>query len=208
MQSQSMIKRIILTLTVLSFSWNTSFSQGMKPIKSPLEFSREVDSVGLIFNLPSGYRAVPIRSSTELDYAFIIKNRSKKFEIRYIYWSLKEKVEEYRKCMLEDPMCGLMDPNRNYVSRMLDKVVMLAGGEEPIMNALPKPALKSEMNCDDGAFAAFSPVEEHADGYGFVQAIVLHKDNVADLVVFYYGTDKKQVEQLISPVFNALIFKP
>ena len=199
--------RKVFFILMMIISLNNGYSQSMKVMKSALDFSNEIDSAGLVFTMPKGYHLVPIKTDPDLNYAFAIKHDREAFEVRYMYWPLKDEIEQYKKCMV-DTFCQMKDPNRAYVDRMTAKMAIIAGGVAPPASSFPKPELRSEMHCDDGAFVFFTPTKEYADGYSVVQTVALHKDNVADVLVVFYSKDKTRHDALMPPVFPALTFKP
>jgi hypothetical protein len=176
-------------------------------IKTVQQFQDEIDSVGLSFTMPSGYHLVPIKTNTEIRYAFAIKNDKEDFEIRYSYWSLKPLMKEYEKCKL-DTGCKMDNPDRTYRLRAEEHIKKLTDGQPQAMMKFDETQLMIDFNADKGAFCFYSINNDFGKGYSIAQSVVLHKDGVADIIVTLLSNDRVRHEVLFNSIFNALKFKP
>jgi hypothetical protein len=201
------IKKLKNIFILILFVITNCHAQKEGYLKSPEAFQNEVDAVGLVFTMPAGYHAVPVNPNTELWYAFAIKHNTEDFEIRYSYWPLKEEMEKYRKCKL-DTGCTMSDPNRTYRLRLEEQLLKLTKGEPQMMSKFPSEAVIKEFNGDEGGFTFFKINNAFGRGYSIAQTVVLHKDDVADLVITYLSNNRAKHDELMGAPFNALIFKP
>jgi hypothetical protein len=175
-------------------------------IKTPEAFRVEMDSAGLIFDMPENYHAIEIPGG-DVPYAFAMKHDSADFEIRYSYWPLQQEMQKYKKCK-EDTSCKMRNPNTAYRDTMEPQILKLSGGKPQIIATFPPDALKKEMNCNAGGYVFYKPAMKETSNYSLIQTVVFHKDDVADLMINYLSNNREQHEVLMMEPFNALTFKP
>lgn len=171
------------------------------------EFQAMIDSVGLSFTMPPDYKVTAIKENHDLGYDFAIKNTKADFEVRYSIWSLKPTLEEYRKCKLDSAHCMMIDPNKIYSGRAMSNVANMTAGASMEFGPFPPAAVKKEFNGDKGGSAFFEFKCEFGKGYKYGQMVVLHKDNVADVIITYMSNDKTKHPDLMMVPFHSLVFK-
>jgi hypothetical protein len=171
------------------------------------EFQAMLDSTGLIFTMPEGYKETIVKENGDLYYAFAIKNTKADYEVRYSVWSLKPTIEEYKKCKLDSAHCFMLNPNTLCYGRAQSNVLNMTAGESMDVDPFPTAAVKKEFNADYGGSAFFQFKCEFGKGYKYGQMIVLHKDDVADILITYLSNNKETHMELMKIPFHALIFK-
>jgi hypothetical protein len=199
-----MNRKIIYIITLLLFSTDLFAQKSI--IKTAEQFQQEIDSLGLTFKMPDNYHLVPIKTNTEMWYGFAIKHNTEDFEVRYSYWSLKPLFEAYNKCKL-DTSCKMENPDRTYRLRAEENIMKITNGKSQMMAKFPELELKNTFNADKGAFCFFSINNDFGKGYTVAQAMVLHKDGVADVIVTFLSNDRARHEELLNGPFEALKFK-
>jgi hypothetical protein len=196
---------------LLLFVILTSFKQEVivenEKIVSLAEFKTMIDSIGLSFIMPEGYKETVVKESRDLNYDFAIKNTTEDFEVRYSIWSLKPTIEEYKKCKLDSTHCTMVNPNIIYSGRAMANVANMTAGESMDVTTFPPSAVKKEFNGDNGGSAFFEFKCEFGKGYKYGQMIVLHKDNVADVIITYLSNNKETHSGLMMVPFHSLTFK-
>lgn len=175
--------------------------------KSVEDFKAEAEAAGMLFTMPAGYHAVPIKTDYEFTYDFAIKNDTADFEIRYNIFPLQEEVAKFKKCMV-DSSCKMKDPNATYRARLEDRILKISCGIPQLIAVFPRDAMRQEMNCEDGGFVFFKPDSDFGEDYKVVQTVVFHKNNVADVMINYLSKDRQLHEELMMAPFGALIYKP
>ena len=189
----------------------TSFKQNVivenDKIVTLSEFKAMIDSAGLSFTMPEGYNETVVRKNGDLNYDFAIKNTKEDFEVRYSVWSLKPEMEEYRKCKLDSAHCLMINPNVIYSGRAQANLLNMTAGESMKIASFPPTAVKKEFNADNGGSAFFEFKCEFGKGYKYGQMIVLHKDNVADVIITYLSNDREKHPDLMMVAFHSLIYK-
>lgn len=170
------------------------------------EFKRFVDTIGLKFEMPSGYKETFVIENSDLWYGFAIKDKKADFEVRYTVWSLKPTIDEFRKCKLEKN-CVMVDPNVIYRGRIEANVLNMTGGQAWDIGPFPAQAVRAEFNADTGGSSFFEFNCGFGKGYKYGQMVYLHKDNVADVIITYMSNDKSTHSQLMEKSFHSLTFK-
>jgi hypothetical protein len=170
------------------------------------EFSRFIDTIGLKFEMPPGYKETYVKENGDLWYSFAIKNTKADFEVRYTVWPLKQLMEDYKNCQA-DPNCVMVHPNVIYTGRIQANVLNMTGGIMYDISPFPKQAVKEEFNADDGGSSFFQFNCEFGKGYKYGQMVYLHKDNVADVIITYMSNDKSKHSDLMMIPFHSLTFK-
>jgi hypothetical protein len=170
------------------------------------EFKSFIDSVGLVFEMPVSYKETTVKSNKDLQYGFAIKHITEDYEIRYSIWPLKSAFDEYNKCKL-DTNCIMVNPNTFFKGRAESNVLNMTGGQNVKIGGFPAQAVKDEFNANVGGSAFFTFNCEFGKGYKYGQMVVLHKDNVADVIITYLSNDKDKHPKLMEEAFHALKFK-
>jgi hypothetical protein len=83
---------------------------------------------------------------------------------------------------------------------------MTAGAGAEI-GGFPSAAVKKEFNADVGASAFFELNCSFGKNYKYGQMVILHKDNVADVIITYLSNDKTKHLALMMHAFHSLVFK-
>ena len=202
------MKKITLLLVLISIACTFSFTMQDKPDKivKLKEFEQHIDTLGLQFEMPKGYKEVVVKSNRDLYYGFAIKNKKDDFEVRYSIWSLKNDLVEYERCKA-DPNCMSIHPNSVYKGRAQANVLNMTAGESMNYGDFPPQAVKKEFNADAGGSSFFQFNCKFGEGYKYGQMVVLHKDNVADVIITYLSNDKDKHSDLMEIPFHSLTFK-
>ena len=199
-------KLIGLFITVITLSAFTTFDDKGKIVKVEV-FKKMIDTIGLTFDMPEGYKETYVKENGDLYYAFAIKNTKEDFEVRYSIWSLKPDFEEYRKCKLDSTHCVMVNPNNNYQGRAEANVLNMTAGQNANIGAFPSGAVKEEFNADAGGSSFFVLNCEFGKGYKYGHMVYLHKDGIADVIITYLDNDKSKHSELMDVPFHSLKFK-
>lgn len=170
------------------------------------EFIKQIDTIGLKFEMPSDYKETYVKENKDLWYSFAIKDKNADFEVRYTVWSLKPTMEEYKKCKL-DTNCLMISPNGIYKGRIQSNILNMTGGQDINIGAFPPNAVKKEFNADNGGSSFFQFNCGFGTGYKYGQMVYLQKDNVADVIITFMSNDKLTHSELMNKAFHSLTFK-
>lgn len=194
-----------LLLIISSFKTHIILEKGkIVPLAG---FKAMIDTTGLKFEMPPGYKETYVTENRDLYYGFAIKNDTTDFEVRYSIWPLKPELEEYKKCKLDSAHCTMVNPNSLYSGRAISNVLNMSGGSSMNVQSFPPTAVKKEFNADKGGSSFFEFNCEFGKGYKYGQMIVLHKDDVADVIITYLSNDKETHSALMMVPFHSLTFK-
>ena len=182
------------------------FPNDKEKIVSVSEFQNFIDTIGLQFEMPTGYAPTVVKKNRDLWYCFAIKNKNADFEVRYSVWSLQPLINDYKKCQT-DPNCAMVRPNMTYKGRAQTNALNMTGGISHPIGTFPTQAVKEEFNADAGGSSFFEFNCGFGTGYKYGQMIYLHKDNVADVIITYLSNDKAKHPELMNQSFHALTFK-
>lgn len=196
---------VLLFVIITSFKKETIVEKDK--VVSLAEFKAMIDSIGLSFTMPEGYAETSVTANKDLHYDFAIRNTKEDFEVRYSVWSLKPAFEEYKKCKLDSAHCIMVNPNKLYSGRAMSNVLNMTAGASMEVSTFPPSAVKKEFNGDNGGSSFFEFKCEFGKGYKYGQMIVLHKDNVADVIITYMSNDKEKHSALMLASFHSLVFK-
>lgn len=199
---------LLFFAAISTFSFRTTiFVENEKKVTLS-EFTHLVDSVGLTFTMPPGHTVTSIKENKDLYYCFAFKNDTADFEIRYSIWSLKADVETYKKNKADTASKTIMvNPNLYYSGRAQSNVLNMTSGESMRVTDFPKAAVKKEFNADIGGSSFFEFKCEFGKGYKYGQMIVLHKDDVADVIITYLSNNRETHSDLMMIPFHSLVFK-
>lgn len=170
------------------------------------EFTAFIDSIGLKFTMPDNYKETPVIENGDLWYAFAIKSTREDFEVRYTVWSLKPTMQEFEDCK-RDPNCKMAYPNNIHKGRAEANVLNMTAGRGAQIGGFPPEAVKKEFNADVGGSAFFEFNCAFGKGYKYGHMVILHKNNVADVIITYLSNDKSKHSDLMLESFHALTFK-
>jgi hypothetical protein len=201
------MKRKIIGLFILtSFITAFTISDNKDKIVKTEEFQNYIDTLGLKFTMPEGYKETYVKENKDLWYSFAIKDTKANFEVRYSIWSLKPTIADYEKCKL-DTNCNMVNPNSIYKGRVQSNVLNMTAGASMDIGPFPPQAVKKEFNADAGGSSFFEFNCDFGEGYKYGQMVYLHKDNVADVIITYMSNDKTTHSDLMMKPFHALTFK-
>lgn len=155
--------------------------------------------------MPEGYTVAEVKPSRDLQYVFAIINEDESMEIRYSIWPLAPSFEVYEK-VKDDPNSSMAHPNELYPIRMQSNLIIMTDGNVPEVGDFDERALKSEFNADAGGTAFFEFKCDFGRGYKYGQAVYLHKDDIADVIVTYMSNDKERHVEEMKRAFHALQF--
>ena len=173
---------------------------------SPEQFQRYLYSAGLEFTMPEGFVQVPRKENPDLWYAFAVMSPDSAFEIRYSIWPLKQPLSDYEEC-LKDSNCMMVHPNRAFQGRAQANVMNMTDGAGGSTLQFPEDAVKEEFGADMGGSAMFVFDCQFGEGYTYGQAIMLHKDDVADVLVTFMSKDMNTHRAYLGDVLHTVRFR-
>lgn len=197
------MKRLLSTLLLTTI---LSIVYGQNRTVSAKEFTDSIDSIGLKFIMPDNYEESAVIQNKDLFYSFAMKRKNTEFEVRYSIWSMKPQLIKYEKCKAT-PGCSMVHPNRMFESIAQVNILNMTGGKWAELGAFPKNAVKSEFNADTGGSSFFEFNCAFGKGYKYGQMVVLHKDNIADIIITFMSNDKAKHGDLMFESFHSLTFK-
>ena len=169
-------------------------------------FLNLLDSAGLQFKLPENYQEIPTKENPDLYYCFAMKNKTADFEVRYSIWPMHESLKDYEACK-SDPNCMMVHPNNIFKGIAEANVLNMTGGQDAAIGSFPKEAVKKEFNADIGGSAFFEFNCTFGKGYKYGSMVILHKDDIADVIITFMSNDKSKHADLMLESFYALTFK-
>ena len=170
------------------------------------QFQKNIEAYELEFTMPKGYRSVAIKENRDLSYDFAIKNEENTMEVRYSIFPLKSLVRKYKQSKNKKNEV-MVNPNNFYSTTMQTNILNMTGGALSKIGYFPERAVQREFNADIGGSSFFKFKSDFGKGYVYGQAIILHKENVADVIITYLSNDKKTHAELSMIAFYALVFK-
>ena len=169
-------------------------------------FTDEIAAYGLQFKMPPGYKSTKVKKNPNLQYSFAIVNADQTMEVRYSIFPLAKMVAEYEKSK-SDPNVVMVNPNNLYTSTMVTNGLNMTGGKKMVdIVDFPKEAVRKEFNADYGGVALVEFDCEFGKGYKIGQFVLLHKDNVADVLITFMSNDQSTHSDLMDIAFHALTF--
>ena len=202
---KNLIKFSVLSVIFCAFSF-TIQDKPDKIVKLK-EFEKHIDSLGINFKMPKGYKEVATKQNKDLFYIFAIKNEKEDFEVRYSIQPIAEKeLKKYQECE-KDPNCHSLDPNFYYKSWAMANISNMTGLKKHGYGKFPEASVRKEFNADAGLTQFFEVDSQFGKGYKYGQMVVLHKDNVADVIITYLSNNKEKHSSLMHTPFYSLTFK-
>lgn len=171
----------------------------------PEAFKRQLEQNGLQFEMPAGYKAVPVIDNGDLQYSFAIVNEAKTMEVRYSIFPMKPLLDEYKKS-LDDPNVTMIDPNKLYIGINMSNGLNMTGGNEPEIASLDPKAVKKEFNADWGGSSFFEFKCAFGKGWKYGLAVYLHKIDTADVIVTFMSNDNEKNSDLMESAFHSIRF--
>jgi hypothetical protein len=181
-------------------------------------FNSALEEGLLHFEMPENFDTVPVRPNRDMSYDLAIKSKTDSFEIRYAIRPLGKRIESFEK-MAADTSNGRKvfaqaHPNKSYqtvfVTILLNTSLQPQAATTPAIprfGAFKPEAVKNEFNADWGATSAYVPRTTFDSNYKNCMTVALHKDNAADVYIFYLFNDKETMTRLMPPAFHAMKFK-
>jgi hypothetical protein len=167
-----------------------------------------LDRAQLTLVVPEHLQSSEPIGNRQMNWEFAYKHPEKKFEVRYAIRPLDTQVaayEEFQRNKKEGEI--MIDPN-NWYSSVFDATILnISGGQLPEATEFGTNAVKREFNADWGATVLTETGDEFGQGYRYALVVSLHKDNVADVYVFYMGDDKEVIIEQMDLIFHALKFR-
>lgn len=162
----------------------------------------------LQFEMPDGYREVPVRENGDMGYHYAIYNKDLDMEIRYSIFSIKEFVRQNPG--FETPGPDHANPNEIWMTLFMVNLLNITQcgmDNKPPMGPFPDDAVRSEFGADAGATSAFPMKSEFGGDYTDMMAFVIHRDDVADAYVVFLAHDPWVIFNNMDYAFHALRFK-
>lgn len=175
------------------------------------QFSKEtqemLDRAQLTFTVPEMLQPAEPIENRQMNWEFAYKHPEKKFEVRYAVRPMDTQLasyEEFQKNKKEGDI--MIHPNKLYTSMFDVTILNISGGMLPESTEFGKGAVKQEFNADWGATVLTEVGEEFGQGYTYALVVSIHKDNVADVYMFYMGDDPEVIMEQMDLIFHALKF--
>ncbi len=201
--NQALTTLIFLLITPMLFGQNHRFNTALEE--------------GLLnFKMPENFDTVLIRSNPDMNYELAIKSKTDSLEIRYAIRPLGKRIESFEKMAAdtsnEHKVFANAHPNKSYQTVFMTVLIntSLQSGSTPSIprfGAFKPDAVKSEFNADWGATSGYAPRITFERTYKNCMTVALHKDNAADVYIFYLFNDKETMMRLMPAAFHAIKFK-
>lgn len=167
-----------------------------------------LDRAQLTFTVPEQLQATEPIENRQMNWELAYKHPEQKFEVRYAIRPLDTQIaayEEFQKNKKEGDI--MIDPN-NWYSSVFDATILnISGGKLPQASEFDPDAVREEFNADWGATVLTETGEEFGQGYQYALVVTLHKDNAADVYIFFMGDDKEVIIEQMNEIFHALKFR-
>jgi hypothetical protein len=189
-------------LSVLLFLILTSFKSDNS---LPETFNELLKRSGLVFDSPLGLIPVKIVENRQMNYEYALKYPNKNFEIRYAIRPLDYLLNQFEKSKKLGEIS--INPNKLYSSSLQATVLNISGGKLTDIAQFDKNSVKQEFNADWGATTFLDVGKEFGQNYKYCMVVAIHKDNLADVYIFYLSDTKIGFNELVEPAFHSLKFK-
>ncbi len=181
------------SLLLLFMIGGAAWCQSSSPRLSDL-----LEAGSLQYAMPSGFDSAPVIDNHDVLYDFAIKAKSKKLEIRYRIWLLRQTDET------EEPNSGLL------FEAMLETMALnISNGRPGPVHDYPANSVREEFGADAGATTIISCNSDFGKGYKKCLISVIHKEGVADAYAFFLFDDLKAIQEALmtDKIYHALRFK-
>lgn len=201
------------TLTAVLFLLISSTLSGQN-----IRFNSALEEGLLNFTMPENFDTVAIHHNPDMTYDLAIKSKTDSFEIRYAVRPLRDRIAHFEK-MAADTSNGPKvfanaHPNKMYqtifVTVLINTSLQPQGAATPAIprfGAFKPEAVKNEFNADWGATSGYVPRTTFDGNYKHCMTVALHKNDAADVYIFYLYNDKETMMRLMPPAFHAIKFK-
>jgi len=161
---------------------------------------------GTEFNHPGNLRSIPADANDFIPHHVAFENARQDYEVRYFFVPLDSTSTYYNRQKALDPLAELADPNE-YCQMAMELAVQHAS-KNKVHNfqIMERNSLKSIYRADWGATQQVDLVNEEIP-FQFCQVICLHKNDLADVYIYYLTNDKNQLMEVMAdmlPVFRFL----
>jgi hypothetical protein len=145
-----------------------------------------------------------------MNWEFSFKHPKKKFEVRYAIRPLDTAVKEYEEFQKNKKEGDiLIDPNKVSKSLLMATIMNISnGGGMSGATNFDEAAVKSEFNADWGSAVMVETNETFGQGYKYCLAMMIHKDNVGDVFIFFMGNKPAVIRKEMESVFHNMVFLP
>ena len=182
------------------------------------QFMTLLEDGGLAFTMPANFDTIAARQNPHMKYELALQSKTDSIEIRYAIRPLKKRIEEFEK-MAADTTGGRVvfanaHPNKSYKTSFMAVLINTSlqpqGGGAPVIPRFGdvKPeAVKNDFNADWGATSGYPPRTTFDSTYKNCMAVALHKDNAADVYIFYLFNSRETLMRVMPQVFHAIKYK-
>jgi hypothetical protein len=209
------MKKCLVMLSIVSITLFGAFKNG----GDSTYFFTLVENGGLQYVKPSSAKDVKVVQNADLNYHYAVRDTVDNIEIRYIVYPLQEAINQYNGPH-SDSGVGKIDPNFLHTNFLLSCAFKVEGkafsadGQFPEIKELSHATADIKYNADWVGIADVQPCDEFGQQYKFCTICALHKDNLADVFIFYLYNNKDEftgrnpfAEETVDGVFNSLKFK-
>lgn len=134
-----------------------------------LTFAELLDSAGMTFTAPQGYKEIKPVHNRQMNYEKAYKHPRKKMEIRYAI-----RLHQYQ----------------FFEQMFMVTVLNISGGQLPEHTSFNPDAAREEFGADGGATVFVSLGEEFGMGYKYCLFVYIYKAGVGDAYLFFMANDK------------------
>lgn len=210
LQINQIMNKTILTIALIGIA-SICFSQNAR-------FTNALQEGLLEFKMPENFDTVAIEQNPEMNYELALRSKSDSFEIRYAIRPLKKRIAEFEKMASDTSkrkvmMAANAHPNKIYkmvfTTVLINTSIQKNSGAPtmPRFGEFPSAAVKQEFNADWGGTTGYEPRPTFAKNYKNCLTVALHKDDAADIYIFYLFNDRELMKTVLPPVFHTIKFK-
>jgi hypothetical protein len=191
------IKETLSILSLILFSLTCNSQDN----KLDLPFETLLKELHADFKIPDGFEKTTVNKKLPVFYQYAIKHIASGFEVRYF-------LKPYNR-ILKDYNVKEFDPRDHTYSLFLTTIANSAAEPTtiPKIDVFTKEDIKKDFNADWGATTAYKPNILFGSQANFSAALVIKKDDVGEIYVFWLFTDVKNQEALMMKSFSNIKFK-
>jgi len=170
-----------------------------------------VQQADLKFMPPANCIETNVISNYELNYQYAIIDTVTNIEIRYIIHPLQALQKRYNGPHSDTGMDAI-DPNFLHTNLLVAYTFKIQGKEVnlnagmPDIHELPHATIEYEYNGDWGAKVSVQPCDDFGQKYKYCTIFAMHKENTADVYIFYLYNNQAVFEASVNPDFHSLVF--
>ncbi len=166
-------------------------------------FQSLLEEAGLRFEMPAGFREVPVAANPVLTYHYAVQSEDGQLEIRYVIFPLSRVRIDYN-----DPHSSAPEPDHLFTLLFPSVVNELSGYGPSQTREYPEEEAHRLFRADWAAAAVFDVRPEFGGGYTEALVIAIHKNGWADAYAIFLTRDLRAVVDLIQHNQAALAFDP